>query len=106
MKRENLRKCKSFSSLGGTRKANTTLPSQIRQIGRPPHSNARKQPNARDRSFSDSESSESSCLEKKYYRCGCLSHTQGCHNQYRDYLSEIREERLRKKEKSSNPFNF
>lgn len=47
-------------------------------------------------------------MEKKYYRCGCVSHNQGCHGQYKDYLSEIREQRLRRKEKatSSIPFDF
>lgn len=60
----------------------------------------------KDRSFSDSDSSDSSCMEKRLYRCGCVSQNHGCH-QYRDYLTEIRMERLRRKAKAaSNPFGF
>jgi hypothetical protein len=44
-------------------------------------------------------------MDKKFYRCGCLSQAHACH-QYRDYLTEIRMERLRRKEKASNPFDF
>lgn len=49
-----------------------------------------------DKSFCDSEDSDSSCMEKKYYRCGCLNHRNGCGSRYHDYLGELREERLRR----------
>lgn len=37
-------------------------------------------------------------MEKKFYRCGCLSQ-HGCHHhQYRDYLSELRAARLKREQ--------
>lgn len=57
-------------------------------------------------SLSDSDTSEASCLEKKFYRCGCLNHSiHGCGHRYQNYLAELREERMRKKQKLIEYFN-
>jgi len=45
----------------------------------------------KDLSFSDSEESDGSCLEKKFYRCGCLNHLHECGHKYHDYLGKLRE---------------
>ena len=50
-------------------------------------------------SISDSESSDGSCLEKKFYRCGCQNQNGSCGHKYQNYLAELREERIRKKNK-------
>lgn len=111
MKWQNARKSKSFSSLDPP---SSTAPKQFRELGKvdpsskkfaKPRANIKDRVNIRDRislkdrSFSDSDSSDSSCLDKKFYRCGCLS---GCHHhQHRDYLAEFRKNRLERKEKAA-----
>ena len=56
--------------------------------------------------YSDSESSDGSCMEKKFYRCGCGSkYTHGCGHKYQNYLAQLREERIRKKQKMEEYFN-
>lgn len=62
--------------------------------------------NSRDKSISDSESSDASCLDKKFYRCACSKTSHGsCSHKYQNYIAEMREERLRKKEMIIEYFN-
>lgn len=86
-----MRKNKSFSSIELNKGVNlANSPQQFRQINKNSLLNITKPDKAlkKDKSFSDSEESESSsCVEKKYYRCGCLNHAQECGLRYHDYLS-------------------
>ena len=83
MKAEPIKKSKSFSTI--------SQPKRFGQLIKAT-SNPKLQAKStlRDRSFTDSSSSDSSCFEKRYYKCGCLSHREGYHVQYRDYLGEMR----------------
>jgi hypothetical protein len=83
MKADIIKKSKSFSSFSKPKRFGQL----VKAVSNP---KLLSKATPKDKIFTDSSSSDSSCFEKRYYKCGCLSHQEGCQVQYRDYLGELR----------------